>query len=412
MSKTQLATFQGEQDEVKRPNAKIACEFELTILMPCLNEAETIATCIRKATSFLARTGISGEILIADNGSSDGSPQIAEALGARVVLVQEKGYGAALMGGIEAARGQYTIMGDADDSYDLASIDQFVDRLRDGADLVMGNRFKGIQPGAMPVLHRYLGNPVLSFIGRLLFRSPVSDFHCGLRGFNTGKIRTLGLQTTGMEFASEMVVRSVLAGFSITEVPITLHPDGRSRPPHLRTWRDGWRHLKFLLMYSPRWLYLVPGFLLLGVGLVLAFVLLFGPLKLANIVLDLNALLVACCLAIAGAQLVTFGALSRYFAVKSGFLPSSGSAERTVRWASTDRTLQLGGALFVLGLTAFGYAMWSWARLDFGNLFDPFIPRILMLGLTGMVIGIQIAFAAFFFGILDIGHMSRTQPHD
>ena len=411
MSKTQLASFQAEQAKVERPNAEVACELELTILMPCLDEAETLATCIRKAKSFLTRTGISGEVLIADNGSTDSSRQIAEALGARVILVQQKGYGAALMAGIEAARGQYTIMGDADDSYDFASIDQFIDRLRGGADLVMGNWFKGIQPGAMPVLHRYLGNPLLSFIGRLFFHVPVSDFHCGLRGFNSAKIRMLGLQTTGMEFASEMVVRSVLAGFCVAEVPITLHPDGRSCPPHLRTWRDGWRHLKFLLMYSPRWLYLVPGFLLLGVGLILAFALLLGPLKLANIVLDLNTLLVACCLAIAGAQLVTFGALSRYFAVKSGFLPSSTSAERMLRWASTDRILQLGGALFILGLTAFGYAMWSWARLDFGDLFDPLIPRILMLGLTGMVIGIQIAFAAFFFGIFDIGHISRTQPH-
>ena len=297
MSKTAL---QEVQVEATRLNAEIACEFELTILMPCLNEAETLATCIRKAKGFLARTGISGEVLIADNGSSDGSPELAEELGARVILVRQKGYGAALMGGIEAARGQYTIMGDADDSYDFASIDQFIDRLRGGADLVMGNRFNRIQPGAMPLMHRYLGNPVLSFIGRLFFHIPVSDFHCGLRGFNTAKIRMLGLQTTGMEFASEMIVRSVLAGFSIAEVPITLYPDGRSRPPHLRTWRDGWRHLKFLLMYSPRWLYLVPGFLLLGVGLVLAFALLFGPLKLANIVLDLNTLLVACCLAIAG----------------------------------------------------------------------------------------------------------------
>jgi hypothetical protein len=411
MSKTQLAMLQGKREKVTRQDAENASEFELTILMPCLDEAETLATCIRKAKGFLARTGISGEILIADNGSNDGSRQIAEALGARVILVQQKGYGAALMGGMKGARGQYTIMGDADDSYDFASIDQFIDQLRGGADLVIGNRFKGIQPGAMPVLHRYLGNPVLSFIGRLFFRIPVSDFHCGLRGFNTAKIRMLGLQTTGMEFASEMIVRSVLAGLNIGEVAITLHPDGRTRPSHLRTWRDGWRHLKFLLMCSPRWLYLVPGFLLLGVGLVLAFALLLGPLKVANIVLDLNTLLVACCLAIAGAQLVTFGALSRYFAVKSGFLPSSASTEQMLRWANTERILQLGGALFVLGLTAFGYAMWSWARLDFGNLFDPFIPRILMLGLTGMVIGIQIAFAAFFFGIFDIGHMSRTQPH-
>ena len=411
LSKTQLETFQGGQPEVKCLNTQIACEIELTILMPCLNEAETLATCIGKATRFLARTGISGEIVIADNGSTDASRQIAEALGARVILVPEKGYGAALMGGIEAARGQYTVMGDADDSYDFASIDQFIDRLRGGADLVIGNRFKGIQPGAMPMLHRYLGNPVLSFIGRLFFRILVRDFHCGLRGFNTAKIRMLGLQTTGMEFASEMVVRSVLAGLSIAEVPTTLHPDGRSRPPHLRTWRDGWRHLKFLLMYSPRWLYLMPGFLLLGVGLILAFALLLGPLKLANVVLDQNTLLVACCLAIAGAQLITFGVLSEYFALKRGFLPSSMGAERMLRWANTDRILPLGGALFVLGLTAFGYAVWSWARLDFGNLFDPFIPRILMLGLTGMVIGIQTAFAAFFFGIFDIAHMRRAQPH-
>ena len=406
-----LAT-KTEQVEVMRSDAEIACEFELTILMPCLNEAETLASCIGKAKEFLARTGISGEVLIADNGSSDGSRQLAEELGARVILVRQKGYGAALMGGIEAARGQYTIMGDADDSYDFASIEQFVERLRGGADLVMGNRFNRIQPGAMPLMHRYLGNPMLSFIGRLFFHIPVSDFHCGLRGFNTAKMRMLGLQTTGMEFASEMIVRGVLAGFNIAEVPITLYPDGRSRPPHLRTWRDGWRHLKFLLMYSPRWLYLVPGFLLLGVGFILAFALLFGPLELANIVLDLNTLLVACCLAITGAQLVTFGALSRYFAVKSGFLPSPAIAEHMLRWANTERILQLGGALFVLGLVAFGYAMWSWARIDFGNLFDPFIPRILMLGLTGMVIGIQIAFAAFFFGIFDIGHMSRNQPHD
>jgi Glycosyl transferase family 2 len=380
--------------------------------MPCLNEAETLATCVRKAKGFLARIGISGEVLIADNGSTDDSRRIAEALGARVISIQQKGYGAALMGGIEAARGQYTVMGDADDSYDFASIDQFIDRLRGGADLVIGNRFNRIQPGAMPLMHRYLGNPLLSFIGRLFFRIPVSDFHCGLRGFNTAKTRMLGLQTTGMEFASEMIVRSMLAGFSIAEVPITLYPDGRSRPPHLRSWRDGWRHLKFLLMYSPRWLYLVPGFLLLGVGLILAFALLSGPRELANIVLDLNTLLVACCLAIAGAQLVTFGALSRYFAMKSGFLPSPTSAKQMLRWANTERILQLGGALFFLGLTAFGYAVWSWARLDFGNLFDPFIPRILMLGLTGMVIGIQIAFAAFLFGIFDIGHMNKTQPYD
>jgi len=381
---------------------------ELTILMPCLNEAETIGTCIEKAAGFLKRTGISGEILIADNGSTDGSRQIAESLGARVVSIQQKGYGSALLGGIEVARGRYTIMGDADESYDFASLDGFVAKLRAGADLVMGNRFKGIAPGAMPFLHRYLGNPVLSFVGRLFFRIPVRDFHCGLRGFDTAKIKMLQLQTTGMEFASEVVVRSALAGLRIAEVPTTLHPDGRSRPPHLRTWRDGWRHLKFLLMYSPRWLYFFPGAFFLGLGGVLSFALLFGPVTLGNIVLEFNTLLVACCLAITGVQLLTFGLLSHYYAVKAGFLPSSARNERFFRWASTDRVLQAAGAAFLLGLAAFGYAVWSWARLSFGPLYDPLIPRILMLGLTAMVIGLQTGFAAFLFGIFDIGHRNRS----
>lgn len=377
---------------------------ELTILMPCLNEEETIGTCIRKSAAFLQRTGISGEILIADNGSTDESCRIAESLGARVVCVQQKGYGAALIGGIDVARGRFTIIGDADDSYDFSSLDDFVARLRGGADLVMGNRFSNIQPGAMPALHRYVGNPVLSFLGRLFFRVQVKDFHCGLRGFDTSKIRMLQLQTTGMEFASEMVVRAALAGLCIAEVPTSLHRAGRSRPSHLRTWRDGWRHLKFLLMCSPRWLYLVPGATLLAVGGLLAFALLLGPITFANIVLDLNTLLVACGLAIAGVQLLTFGVLSRCYAVRAGFLPSSARAERIFRWASTDRVLQVAGVTFAFGLAAFGYAVWSWARLDFGDLFDPLIPRILMLGLTAMVIGIQTGFAAFLFGIFDIGH--------
>lgn len=236
---------------------------ELTILMPCLNEAETLAVCIRKAKEYLELSGVAGEVLIADNGSTDGSQEIARAGGARVVAVASRGYGAALLGGIDAAHGKYIIMGDADDSYDFTALQPFVDGLRKGADIVMGNRFKGgIAPGAMPMLHRYLGNPVLSGIGRLFFRIPIKDFHCGLRGFSRERIRELNLRTTGMEFASEMLVRAALAGYTVEEVPTTLKPDGRSRPPHLRTWRDGWRHLSFLLMYSPRWLFLYPGLLI------------------------------------------------------------------------------------------------------------------------------------------------------
>ena len=240
---------------------------ELTILMPCLNEAETLATCIAKAKGFLARSGIKGEVLIADNGSTDGSQAIAAAAGARVAPVAARGYGAALQGGIRAARGRYVVMGDADDSYDFGELDGFVAKLREGFALVVGNRFRGrIEPGAMPLLNRYLGNPVLSFIGALFFKTPCRDFHCGLRGFDRRTILGLGLVMPGMEFASEMVVRAALQGISTAEVPIVLSPDGRGRPPHLRPWRDGWRHLKFLLMHSPRWLYLYPGLVMAAGG--------------------------------------------------------------------------------------------------------------------------------------------------
>src|SRR5215510_9486646 len=311
----QMQRTKTEQVEVIRSDAENACEFELTILMPCLNEAETLASCIGKAKEFLARTGISGEVLIADNGSSDGSRQLAEELGARVISVQQRGYGAALMGGIEAARGQYTIMGDADDSYDFASIDPFIDQLKGGADLVVGNRFNRIQPGAMPLMHRYLGNPMLSFIGRLFFHIPISDFHCGLRGFNTAKMRMLGLQTTGMEFASEMIVRGVLAGFNIAEVPITLYPDGRSRPPHLRTWRDGWRHLRFLLLYSPRWLFLYPGALLMIAGLAAGIWLSPRQRTIAGIGFDIHTLLFAALAVIIGFQAINFAVFTKVFAI-------------------------------------------------------------------------------------------------
>ena len=267
----------------------------------------------------------------------------------------------------------------------------------------MGNRFTGgIEPGAMPSLHRFLGNPVLSFVGRLLFTIPVGDFHCGLRAFNRDSILRLKLQTTGMEFASEMVVRSALAGLRIVEVPTTLKKDGRSRAPHLRTWRDGWRHLKFLLMYSPRWLYVVPGTASVLLGLCLGSILLFGPVKLSNLVLDLNSLLVSCFLVLAGTQLLTFGALSRYYATVAGFLPRSPRANFLLKWLTTDRILWVSGAVFAIGAAALGYAILAWAALDFGDLFDPFIPRLVIVGLTGMLVGIQSAFAGFLFGIIDI----------
>jgi len=375
---------------------------ELTILMPCLNEAATVGACVQKALGFLRQSGIAGEVLIADNGSTDNSRQIACELGARVVAVAERGYGAALIGGINAARGRFIIMGDADDSYDFTALQGFVDRLRAGSHVVMGNRFGGIAPGAMPPLHRYLGNPVLSFIGRLFFNVPVGDFHCGLRGFDAASMRGLGVKTTGMEFASEMVVRSALAGLRIDEVPTTLRPDGRTRPPHLRTWRDGWRHLKFLLMYCPRWLYMIPGLVCLMLGGAAGVALLFGPIDVGNIVLDLNSLLVACFMVVLGTQLLTFGALSRYYAMITGFLPRSRSTDSLVKWASTDRLLLVALCVFAVGFLGFGDAVWSWANVHFGPLYNPFIPRLLIVGITTMIIALQTAFAAFMFGIFEI----------
>ena len=292
---------------------------ELTILMPCLNEAETLAVCITKARAFLERTGIDGEVLVADNGSTDGSRAIAAEHGARVVEVPVRGYGAALLEGTRQARGRFVIMGDADDSYDFTRLDAFVERLRAGDELVMGNRFKGgIVPGAMPPLHYYLGNPVLTGIGRLLFGSPCRDFHCGLRGYAKASIEALELRTLGMEFASEMVVRATLQGLRIAEVPTTLKKDGRSRPPHLRSWRDGWRHLRFLLMYSPRWLFLYPGLALLAVGLLLTALVLPGPLALGFATLDVHTLVLAAAATLLGTQTVTFAWLTKLFAINEG----------------------------------------------------------------------------------------------
>ncbi len=394
-----------------------AGQIELTLLMPCLNEAETLAACIGKAQAFLERSGIAGEVLIADNGSTDGSQAIAVRLGARVVPVEQKGYGAALLGGIASARGRFVIMGDADDSYDFSALDAFVARLRDGADLVMGNRFRGgIEPGAMPPLHRYLGNPVLSFIGRLFFRIGAGDFHCGLRGFDTQAIRDLDLQTTGMEFASEMVVRSALAGLRIEEVPTTLRPDGRSRPPHLRTWRDGWRHLKFLLVYNPRWLFFIPGAILTGVGAMFAMLLLFGPLRVVdNLSLDLNTFTAACFMVVTGVQLLTFGVISRCYAEKTGMLPSTRGSNWLTATVSIDRLAANAGLCFLGGVLFFGYAVVRWAQLGFGPLDDSEIPRIVTLGLTLIVIALQAFFSAFLLGVLEIpvkrmqsGGASRT----
>jgi len=376
---------------------------ELTILMPCLNEAATVASCVAKARSFLERTGIEGEVLIADNGSEDGSRELAERAGARIVEVAQRGYGAALAGGIAAARGRYIIMGDADDSYDFASLDGFVARLREGYPLVMGNRFRGgIRKGAMPFLHRYLGNPVLSFVGRLLFRNRVGDFHCGLRGFDREAVRSLYLKTTGMEFASELVVKASLAGWRIAEVPTTLSPDRRGRPPHLRTWRDGWRHLRFLLLFSPRWLFLYPGLALLGAGVALTTALYFTPLHFLGAGLDIHSMLYASAAALLGMQLCLFALFARVSAQNAGLLGRRPSLDRLLRMLTLERGLLLGLSVAVCGVVWSGAALWQWREAGFGALDPRVVMRDTIPATTLMVGGMEIMLAAFLLSVLSL----------
>jgi hypothetical protein len=377
---------------------------ELTILMPCLDEAETIATCIGKAGEFLSRSGVAGEILIADNGSTDGSVEYALARGARVIAVTERGYGAALRTGIAAARGRFVVIGDADDSYDFSRLDPFLAKLRDGCDLVIGNRFAGgIAPGAMPFLHRYLGNPVLSLIGRMFFRSGIRDFHCGLRGFRRDAILALDLRTSGMEFASEMVVRTALARLVIGEVPTTPAVDGRSRPPHLRTWSDGWRHLRFLLMFSPRWLFLYPGAMLVGLGLVATLALLPGPLMLGpQFGLDYHTFLVATIAILVGVQVVGFGVIARHFATANGLLPRSRMLDALMPLISMERGLMIALAVVCGGIGGVAWSLWQWAAVDFGALTSPAVMRVLTLSLVLIATGVQLAFTFFLLGIIDL----------
>jgi glycosyltransferase involved in cell wall biosynthesis len=375
---------------------------ELTILMPCLNEAETIVTCIEKAKSYLARANIEGEVLIADNGSTDGSQSMAIAAGARVVDVPVKGYGSALINGINTAYGQYVIMGDADDSYDFSSLDPFVSELRKGKQLVMGNRFAGgIMPGAMPPLHRYLGNPVLSFIGRLLFRSPLGDFHCGLRGFSREAISGLKLASPGMEFASEMIVKATLAKLTIAEVPTVLSPDGRSRPPHLRSWRDGWRHLRFLLVMSPRWLLLYPGLFMLLVGVSLTSALILQPLKLGEISFDIHTMLYASGAGILGSQLVLFSILSRTIGLLKGILPPTPPLERLLRLFTLERGLILGLLIILSGLGLAVYSVDLWLSASLAKLDPRETMRIVIPSVTLMIMGAEILFTSFILTFID-----------
>jgi len=387
MSQDQL--FLESQSEFNLPS------LELSIVMPCLNEAETLATCIQKAQSYLQQQEIVGEIIIADNGSTDGSREIASSCGARVVPVPARGYGSALRGGISAARGQYIIMGDADDSYDFTNLNAFVEKLRMGYDLVMGNRFKGgIKPGAMPFLHKYLGNPVLTWLGRVFFGSPCKDFHCGLRGFRKDSIEALNLRTTGMEFASEMVVKASLCRLKITEVPTVLSPDGRSRPPHLKTWRDGWRHLRFLLLYSPRWLFLYPGLILMFGGIVATLWLLDQP--------KVHTLLYSAMAIIIGFQIVSFAIFTKAFAITEGLLPEDPKLRRFLGYVNLEIGLIVGVILLLLGLGGSVYAFRIWESGAFGALDPAVTMRLVIPAVTSLALGVQVIFSSFFLSVLGL----------
>ena len=397
-----VATFSPHDfSSDQRTGSQDTCE--LTVLMPCLNEAETLARCITKARAFLIRSGIVGEVLIADNGSTDGSQQIAEIQGARVVPVAEKGYGSALLAGIRAARSRYVIMGDSDDSYDFSRLDGFVEKLRAGYDLVMGNRFQGgIAPGAMPALHRYLGNPVLSTVGRVFFHSPCGDFHCGLRGFQRDAILALDLQAPGMEFASEMVVKATIRQLRIAEVPTTLSPDGRSRAPHLKSWRDGWRHLRFLLLFSPRWLFLYPGAALFLVGVAMMVWLLPAPRTVGGVTLDIHTLFYAALAVVVGFHSMLFWVFTKTYGIREGIVPPDPRFSSMMRSVTLEVGLIAGALLLLIGVALGVYAIGAWGSVEFGVLSPELAMRLVIPSGTAILLAFQIAYGAFFLSVLEI----------
>ena len=376
---------------------------EVSVVLPCLNERETVAACVTKAMAALNDAGIKGEVIVADNGSSDGSIDLAESAGARVVHVSQRGYGNALNGGIEAARGIYVLMADSDDSYDFRHIPRFVEQLRGGADLVMGNRFRGgIHKEAMPLLHRHLGNPVLTALGRLFFHSPCRDFHCGLRAFRKDSYRRMDIRSTGMEFASEMVVKASLLRMNVREVPTTLSPDGRSHPPHLRTWHDGWRHLRFLLMYSPRWLFLYPGITAILIGLAVCFLLLPGPRRVGDLVFDVHTLAYAFGSMLVGFQLLAFAVFTKVFAITEGLLPEDPRLNRMFRYITLETGLIAGALLILFGIGGTVLALSTWARSSFGPLNSESTLRIVMPSVFALTLGAQVIFSSFFLSILGL----------
>lgn len=379
---------------------------ELSIVMPCLNEELTVGTCVSKAVNFLKQYKIDGEVIVADNGSTDCSVEIATKQGARVVHVEQKGYGSALRGGFEASLGKYIIMADADDSYDLVNLMPFVEKLREGYELVMGNRFKGgIKKGAMPWHHRYIGNPILSFLGKLFFKTPANDFHCGLRGFTKTAIEKMNLQTTGMELASEIVIKSSILGMNTCEVPTTLSPDGRDRPPHLRSFRDGWRHLRFLLIYSPSWLFLYPGLFLLAIGGIFSLILFFGPIRISIGLIDFHSFIVAGTITLLSISMISFAVITRVFAYNTGLLPSQPGFFSLFKYFNLERGLALGFILFIIGLFVVTRSIMLAPEFTVIG-FDKSI-RLVFGGSLSMALGGQTILTSFVLSILGLNISSE-----
>ncbi len=372
--------------------------------MPCLNEAETLEICIQKCQKFIKENNLSAEIIIADNGSTDGSQEIATKNGARVVPVAVRGYGAALIGGIQSAKGKFVAMGDADDSYDFASLMPFIEKLRGGVELCMGNRFLGgIEPGAMPPLHKYLGNPVLSYLGRIFYNLPIGDFHCGLRAFNRESILKLNLNTTGMEFASEMVVKAGLNHLKMAEAPTTLKKDGRSRPPHLRSWRDGWRHLKFLLTFAPKWLYMFPALLLLVLGVLGLGWLLPGDQQFGSLRLGVHTILFSSAFVIMAAQILSFAYLARLFGVRENFWKETDFIKNFRAWFTVETGSIIGGIMIFLSIALAVAAVMIWGKTGYGQLNESQMMRLAIPSMLLGCLGLQSIFTSFFAGLL-------TQP--
>jgi glycosyltransferase involved in cell wall biosynthesis len=376
---------------------------DVTVVIPCLNEANSLAFCIDKATAALRSANLRGEVLVADNGSTDGSLEIAAAHGARIVNVPQRGYGAALRNGIANAHGEFIIMGDADDSYDFSEVPKFVAKLREGYDLVMGNRFRGgIQPGAMPPLHRYFGNPGLTFLLNTLFHSGVGDVYCGMRGFTRSLARQLDVRSTGMEFALEMVIKAAQMHARIAEIPIILWPDKRGRAPHLRSFRDGWRSLRFMLLYAPNWLFLLPGTALSVIGLALVFWLLPGPRHVGaggRITLDIHTMIFGVFFTLLGAQILSIGAFAKVFSYAERFDHGGVSLKRALRSVTLESGLAVGAMMFFAGLSGCAWITWGWAAGGFGQLHEV---RQILFWAMWLFLGVQVIFGSFFLSMLGI----------